>query len=55
MLATVAFERLTMPAEGRDKATGQRRYLKIVLPLVELAKVREAVLHALGMEGLTRG
>ena len=54
MLATLAYGRMQLPFTGRDKVTGKRKYLQIVLPGEELARVREAMLHALGLESLTK-
>ncbi|MEQ8598450.1 MAG: type II toxin-antitoxin system PemK/MazF family toxin [Devosia sp.] len=53
MLATVAYERLDMPYEGRDKSTRQRKYLKIILAPEELIKLHRCILHALGLDALT--
>ncbi len=52
MLATLAYARMDMPRTGRDPFSGKRRYLKVLLPPLELERVRTAVLHALGMESL---
>ncbi|PZM11950.1 type II toxin-antitoxin system PemK/MazF family toxin [Rhizobium tubonense] len=53
MLATVAFDRLSLPYTGRDKSTGKRKYLQIVLGAEELKKIRVAMLHALDLAILT--
>lgn len=47
MMATVGFERLSLPYTERDRATGKRKYLQIILVENELTKVREAMLFAL--------
>jgi hypothetical protein len=44
---------MQLPYTGRDRATGKRKYLQIVLSDEELARVRDAILHALGLESLT--
>lgn len=54
MVATVAYHRLSMPYTGRDPASGQRKYLKIVLGPDELQKLRACLLHALGLSALTQ-
>lgn len=54
MLATLSYERMKLPYTGRDPQTGKRKYLQIVVDAEELEKVRRAVLHALGMESLTK-
>lgn len=54
MLATLCYDRMKLPFTGRDKATGKRKYLQIILPDDELSRVREAMLHALGLESLTK-
>lgn len=55
MMATVAYDRLSLPYDGRDKSTGKRKYLKIVLTPDELKKIRAAMLCALGLDALTNG
>lgn len=54
MLATVGLKRLTLPYTARDTASGQRKYLDIILDDEEMAKIHFAVLHALGLEHLTK-
>lgn len=54
MLATLSYTRMQLPYTGRDKVTGKRKYLQIVLSSEELARVRTAMLHALGLESLTK-
>lgn len=51
MLATVAFDRLSLIHNGRDHK-GKRRYLTPRLDEDELNKVRAAMLNALGMPNL---
>jgi mRNA interferase MazF len=53
MLATVSYDRLGLPYTGRDRATGRRKYLQIIVSDDELKKVRRAVLFALGLDSLT--
>lgn len=53
MMATVAYRRLTLPYTSRDQSSGNRKYLKIVLAVDELTKVRKAMLFALGLDPLT--
>lgn len=53
MLATVCYNRLSLPYSGRNPTSGRRDYLQIILPLEELKKVRVAVLNALGLDALT--
>jgi uncharacterized protein YifN (PemK superfamily) len=52
MLATVGFHRLDLFRTGRDQY-GKRKYLHPVLAPADLARVRSAVLHALGIGALT--
>ncbi|SOB94598.1 type II toxin-antitoxin system PemK/MazF family toxin [Rhodobacter maris] len=54
MLATLAYTRMKLPYTGRDKVTGKRKYLQIVLSADELSRVRTSMLHALGLESLTK-
>lgn len=54
MMATVGYGRLTLPYTGRDKNTGKRKYLQIILVEEELAKVRTSLLFALGLGHLTK-
>jgi uncharacterized protein YifN (PemK superfamily) len=54
MMATVSYNRLKLPFTGRDPNTGKRKYLQIILVEEELAKVREALLFALGLDHLTK-
>lgn len=54
MLATLSFDRLTLPYTGRDPATGKRKYLQNILAEEELNKVRAALLYALGLGDLTQ-
>ncbi len=53
MLATVGFCRLNLPYTGRDPASGQRRYLQIVVTPDDMKSIRSAILHALGLDRLT--
>ncbi|WP_200291375.1 hypothetical protein [Rhodospirillum rubrum] len=53
MLATVSYNRLSLPYTGRDPVTSKRKYLKIILEADELTKVRKAMLCALGLDLLT--
>jgi len=53
MFAAVSYQRLSMPSEKRDTATGKRKYVKIVLSTDELKKVHCAILYALGLSRLT--
>jgi mRNA interferase MazF len=52
MLATVAFARLDLFRTPRDQ-TGKRRYLHPKVSDADLARVRDCVLHALGLGSLT--
>jgi mRNA interferase MazF len=47
MLATVGYERLSMPMIGKD-SDGMRRYIKVFLDGEQLTAVRNSVLAALG-------
>lgn len=49
MLATLSHDRMNLPYTGRDPMCGKRKYLQIFLPGDELERVREAMLHALGL------
>lgn len=52
MLATVGFARLDMFRTARG-ATGKREYLRPMLPAGALQRVRNSILHAIGMGHLT--
>lgn len=52
MLATLCYDRMGLPYTGRDKLTGKRKYLKIILAEDELKKIRHAMLHALSLDSL---
>ncbi|WP_420345005.1 type II toxin-antitoxin system PemK/MazF family toxin [Paenirhodobacter sp.] len=54
MLATLSYSRMKLPYTGRDKTTGKRKYLQIVLSAEELSRVRTSMLYALGLESLTK-
>lgn len=51
MLATVSFERLNLFRTERDH-TGKRRYLQPKLPELDLLRIRQGILFALGIKGL---
>jgi uncharacterized protein YifN (PemK superfamily) len=53
MLATVSFDRIGLPYTGRDRATGKRKYLQIVVSIDELTRVRRDVLFSIGLDSLT--
>lgn len=53
MLATVGFERLDLFRTQRDRESGRRRYLHPRLSDLDLKRVRNGVLYALGMGHLT--
>ena len=48
MIATVGFERLDLFRTARDQ-TGRRKYLHPMLPPDDMAKIRAAILAALGI------
>lgn len=52
MLATVSFDRLDLFRTARDQ-TGKRKYLQPKISDDALVSIREAILAALGMQGLT--
>lgn len=52
MLATVSFKRLHLPYKGKD-SNGKREYDVRVIDSADFIKIKECVLHALGMTGLT--
>ncbi len=52
MLATVAYRRLSLPRAGKNRATGKRKYLQVVLDINQMERIEVAVLHALGLERL---
>lgn len=54
MLATLCLKRLSLPYTERDRGSGKRRYLEIVMEKDEMEKVQMAILHALGLDGLTK-
>ncbi|WP_111564368.1 type II toxin-antitoxin system PemK/MazF family toxin [Rhizobium sp.] len=54
MLATVGIRRLTLPYTERDPVSNKRKYLTIILGHEEMDKITTAVLHALGLEHLTK-
>lgn len=52
MLYTVSFDRLSLLFSGKD-ANGKRIYDQRVIDRPDLVKIQAAVLHGLGMTGLT--
>jgi mRNA interferase MazF len=52
MLATVSFDRLFLPSDGKDDK-GKRKYITKILCDADLRKVRECMLHALSFSHLT--
>ncbi|MBX4895424.1 type II toxin-antitoxin system PemK/MazF family toxin [Rhizobium bangladeshense] len=54
MMATVGYGRLSLPYTGRDRTSGKRKYLQIILVEEEMAKVRASLLFALGLGHLTK-
>ena len=52
MLYTVSFERLFLPHNGKDES-GKRIYIERVIDEADLVKIRQCILHGLGMTALT--
>jgi mRNA interferase MazF len=52
MFATVSFERLSLPFEGKD-GRGKRKYDIRIVDELDLIKIRECILHAIGLSHLT--
>lgn len=52
MIATVSFERLTLPFDGKNN-TGKRLYDLRVIDKADLIKIQQAMLHGLGLTALT--
>lgn len=53
MMATVSYQRLSLPYTSRDPNTGKRKYLQIRVVADDMVKVRKAMLFALGLDNLT--
>ena len=52
MIYTVSFERLFLLHNGKDKS-GKRIYIERVIDEADLVKIRQCILHGLGMTALT--
>lgn len=52
MLATVSFERLSIPKKGRD-SNGKRIYDKRTVTQEQLTEIRKCILNGLGLKTLT--
>ena len=52
MLATVSFDRLSLPFNGKD-ANGKRRYITRAVKDIDLCNIRKCVLNALALSHLT--
>lgn len=52
MMATVAFERLSLPCAGKD-SSGKRVYDIRVIDEADLRQIRVCLLHGLGLSSLT--
>jgi mRNA interferase MazF len=53
MLCTVSFDRLSLMSHGRKDAMGKRIYDQRVIDKADLLKIQAAVLHGIGLTGLT--
>lgn len=53
MLATVSYNRLQLPYNGRDQETSRRKYRIINLKPADMRHIRIAMMHALGLDHLT--
>jgi uncharacterized protein YifN (PemK superfamily) len=53
MLATVSFQRLSLPRKGKD-GKGKREYVVKILEEKDLRNIRECILCALGLSDLTQ-
>jgi mRNA interferase MazF len=52
MLATVSFDRLSLPHTGKDKK-GKRQYIVRVIEDTDLRNIRSCILHAMALSRLT--
>jgi mRNA interferase MazF len=52
MLATVSFDRLSLPYRGKD-VNGKRDYIVKIIEDIDLRNIRKCVLHALALFHLT--
>lgn len=53
MLATVSFQRLSLPYKSKD-GKGKRQYVTKILEEADLRNIRECILCALGLSDLTQ-
>lgn len=53
MLATVSFERLTLPFSGKGK-DGKRQYIKYVISGHDFESIQRCILNAIGLNRLTQ-
>ncbi len=51
---TVAFRRLDRVREGKHPTTGKRMYSSKPVRPEDLTAIREAIIHVLGLSGLTK-
>jgi len=52
MVATVSFDRLSLPFKGKD-SSGKREYVVKVIEDIDLRNIRACMLHALSLSHLT--
>jgi mRNA interferase MazF len=53
MLATVSFDRLTLPFSGKG-ANGKRQYIKTVISGHDFKSIQKCILNAIGLNNLTQ-
>ncbi|CAB1065863.1 hypothetical protein D1BOALGB6SA_10662 [Olavius sp. associated proteobacterium Delta 1] len=53
MIATVSFDRLTLPFSGKG-ADGKRQYVKMVISGNEFESIQKCILNAIGLNKLTQ-
>lgn len=53
MITTVSFDRINLPHNGKD-INGKRNYIINVVDNVQLKKIRECMLNAVNLSGLTK-
>jgi len=54
LITTVAFHRLDRVREGKHPTTGKRMYSSKPVRSEDLTAIREAIIHVLGLSGLTK-
>lgn len=53
MLATVSFNRLTLPSNGKG-LSGKRQYIHIIIDGLDFISIQKCVLNAIGLNNLTQ-